>query len=184
MGRYATVEMAKDAGATGTDTDIEAALTDGELIIERYTRDVFAPTDTGYLVPVDVWGVGYLPVGAHAVDVGTLDFDGRTWTADGLPPFPAGMEFYVAGDYGWRATPRGVAMANARLAALACPAPFTAQTDGEGNPIGRPPAPTVADETDPAPPSQRQGDAEYGRTTGDPVADQWLEPYKQNRVMI
>ena len=187
MGRYATVAMAKDAGATGTDIEIEAALADGELIIERYCRDVFVPTDLTYTVPVDVWGVGWLPVTAYTVNVGTLGYDGRTWTADADytgAAFPADTEYDVPGDYGWRTCPAQVSAANARLAARALPAAFTAQADAEGNPTGRPPAPTMQDETDPAPPQGRQGQAGTERTTGDPVVDAWLEPYKQNRVLI
>ncbi len=183
MGRYATVAMAKDAGATGTDTDIEAALASSEIIIERYCRDVFVPTDLTYTVPVDVWGVGWLPVAAYAVDSGTLGFDGHTWTSDDTGPFDVYTEYDVSGDYGWRTCPEQVSMASARLAARVLPAPFTAQADAEGNPVGRPPAPTMQDETDPAPPQNRQGVATE-RTTGDPVADAWLEPYKISRVLI
>jgi hypothetical protein len=184
MGRYASVEQAKNAGAVGTDMEIEAALADGEIIIERYCRDVFAPTALGYLIPVDVYGVGYLPVTAYTVDVGTLGYDGRTWTADGYSSYATGTEFLVTGDYGWRTTPAQVTAANARLAARALPVAFTAAADAEGNPSGRPPAPTVQDATDPGPPQVRQGSAEYERTTGDPVVDAWLEPYKSNRVLI
>ena len=183
MGRYATTDMAKDAGATGTDTDIEAALASSEIIIERYCRDVFVPTDLSFTVPVDVWGVGWLPVAAYTVDVGTLGFDGHTWTADGTGPFDGSVEYDVSGDFGWRTCPEQVSMASARLAARARPAAFTAQADAEGNPIGRPPAPSMQDETDPAPPQGRQG-AATERTTGDPVVDAWLEPYKINRVLI
>lgn len=183
MGRYASVQMAKDAGATGTDTEIEAALDSGEVVINRYCRDVFTPADLAFLVPVDEWGRGYLPVTCYALTdavQGSLDYDGRTWTAAGFPPFPS-MEFLVAGDYGWREVPLPVAMANARLAAMYLPAPFTAQTDAEGNPIGQPPAPTEGDQTDPGPPTAR---TPTDRTTGDPVADAWLEPYKTNKVLI
>jgi hypothetical protein len=42
----------------------------------------------------------------------------------------------------------------------------------------------VQDATDPGPPQVRQGSAEYERTTGDPVVDAWLEPYKSHRVLI
>jgi hypothetical protein len=184
---YADVAAARAAGATGTDTEITAALLDAEITIDRYCRDHFAPAQLSFRVPVDAYGVGYLPVIAYAVDVGTLGYDGRTWTTDEFPPFGgycSGIEFDVPGDYGWRTTPTPVSQAAARLAALYRPAPFTAQADDEGNPIGRPPAPTVADETDPAPPTQRSGSAEYERTTGDPTVDAWLEPYKSNRVLI
>jgi hypothetical protein len=181
---YASIEAAKAAGAVGTDTEISAALADAKIVIDRYTRDLFVPTDMSTTVEVDTTGMGYLSLWAASVDVGTLGTDGRTWWAEGALPFPTGAAFEVPGDYGRRVIPRPVSNAAARLAALYCPAPFTAQADAEGNPIGRPPAPTKQDETDPAPPSARQGEADYERTTGDPVTDHWLEPYKTNRVLI
>lgn len=182
---YATLDQAKDAGAVGTDTEINAALDSAKIVIDGYTRSLFEPTVTSYVVTVDIFGMAYLPVWAASVNVGALAADGRTWTADGSPPFDGyGATWEVSGDYGARVTPEAVSRAAARLAALWCPAPYTAQADAEGNPIGRPPAPTMQDETDPAPPSQRQGGPEYERTTGDPVVDNWLEPYKTNRVMI
>jgi hypothetical protein len=181
---YASIDQAKAAGAVGTDTEITQALRDAKIVIDRYTRDLFEPTDMSTYVEVDATGMGYLDRWAASVTVGTLGTDGRTWWATGALPFPTGAAFEVPGDYGHRVTPVPVSNAAARLAALYCPAPFTAQADAEGNPIGRPPAPTQQDETDPAPPSQRQGEADYDRTTGDPVTDHWLEPYKTNRVLI
>jgi hypothetical protein len=71
MGRYASVEQAKNAGAVGTDMEIEAALADGEIIIERYCRDVFAPTALGYLIPVDVYWARWATTGAPGPPTGT-----------------------------------------------------------------------------------------------------------------
>jgi hypothetical protein len=181
---YASIDQAKAAGAVGTDTEISQALADAKIVIDRYTRDLFVPTDMSTHVEVDTTGMGYLSLWAASVDVGTLGTDGRTWWAAGALPFPSGAAFEVSGDYGRRVIPRAVGNAAARLAALYCPAPFTAQADAEGTPIGRPPAPTMQDESDPAPPSQRQGGPDYERTTGDPVTDHWLEPYKTRRVLI
>lgn len=181
---YATITQARAAGAAGTDTEVAAALSSAQITIDRYCRDRFTPAQLSFLVPVDSWGQGYLPVIAYAVDTGTLGYDGRMWLADGYPPFGADSEFLVTGDYGWRTTPAPVVDAAARLAALYSPAPFTGQADGEGNPIGRAPGSTAQDESDPAPPSQRQGSPADQRTTGDPIVDAWLEPYKANRVLI
>lgn len=172
---YCTIDQAKSAGAVGTDTEIQAAIANAQTVIDLYTRSIWEPTDT--TIPVAVSnGVGRLSRWAASVESGSLGSDGHTWYASGLVT----GEVFVAGDYGTRETPLGVQMAAARLAAMYSPAPFTAQADDEGNPVGRPPAPTQQDETDPAPP----GGMNYERTTGDPVADAWLEPYKTNRVLV
>jgi len=184
---YASITQAKAAGAAGTDTEIAAALESAQITIDRYCRDHFKPDDLSFRVPVDEWGTGYLPVIAYATDVGVLGYDGRTWSTDTFPPFGgyySGTEFDVAGDYGWRTTPAPVIDAAARLAALYSPGQFDGQADAEGNPIGMPPAPTLQDQSDPGPPTQRQGSPATERTTGDPIVDAWLEPYKTNRVMI
>lgn len=181
---YASIDQAKAAGAAGTDTEITAALLDAKEVIDRYTRDLFVPTRMSTYVEIDSSGWGFLALWAYSVDIGTLGPDGRTWWAAGALPFTTDVPIEVPGDYGRRAIPRSVSNAAARLAALYCPDSFTAQADAEGNPIGRPPAPTMQDATDPAPPSQRQGDAATERTTGDPVTDHWLEPFKTNRVLI
>jgi len=181
---YATITQARAAGAQGTDMEIAAALDSARVTVDRYCRDHFKPDPLGFVVPVDEWGQGWLPVIAYSVDTGDLAPDGRTWIADGWPPFPAGIDFYVSGDYGWRTTPAPVVDAAARLAALYSPGVYTAQADAEGNPTGIPPAPTAQDQSDPGPPQQRQGSPADQRTTGDPVVDAWLEPYKSNRVLI
>src|SRR3954470_8809824 len=160
MGRYASVEQAKNAGAVGTDTEIEAALADGEIIIERYCRDVFAPTPLGYLIPVDVYGGGYLPVTAYTVDVGTLGYDGRTWTADGYSSYATGTEFLVTGYSGWRTTPAQVSAANARLAARPLPGALPRAARAGGHPERPPPRPHGAGRHRPGPatgpPGQRR----------------------------
>jgi hypothetical protein len=184
---YASITQARAAGAVGTDTEVAAALDSALVTIDRYCRDHFKPDSLTFRIPVDAWGTGYLPVIAYAVDVGTLAYDGRTWTSDGYPPFggyATETEFDVSGDYGWRTTPAPVIDAAARLAALYSPGPYTPAADAEGNPSGMPPAPTLQDLSDPGPPLQRQGSPADQRTTGDPVVDAWLEPYKSNRVMI
>jgi hypothetical protein len=184
---YASITQARAAGAAGTDTEIAAALESAMITIDRYCRDHFKPDQLAFTIPLDAWGVGYLPVICFELAdpaAGALDYDGRTYTVAGYPPFGgygADVEVTVAGDYGWRTTPAAVSKAAARLAALYSPAPFEAQADAEGNPIGLPPAPTLQDQSDPGPPAEQvQGD----RTTGDTVADAWLEPYKSNRVLI
>src|SRR6185295_4285512 len=96
---------ARAAGAQGTDMEIAAALDSARVTVDRYCRDHFKPDPLGFVVPVDEWGQGYLPVIAYSVDTGDLAPDGRTWIADGWPPFPAGIDFYVSGDFGWRTTP-------------------------------------------------------------------------------
>lgn len=184
---YASITQARAAGAVGTDTEIAAALQSAQITIDRYCRDHFTPDELTFRVPVDAWGTGYLPVIAYAVDVGTLGYDGRTWTTPEFPPFGgygSDTEFDVPGDYGWRTTPAPVVDGAARLAALYSPGIYEAQADAEGNPAGLPPAPTLQDQSDPGPPLQRQGSPADQRTTGDPIVDAWLEPYKSNRVMI
>jgi len=175
---YATEQQARDAGASGTPTEIEAALVWSRATIDIYCRALFAPTDLTVEVMVGD-GEGRLPYWAATVTTGTLEVDGRTWHPD---DWGSGV-YHVEGDFGYRDTPAPVQMASARLAAVYSPAEFTAQADAEGNPIGRPPAPTQQDESDPSPPQQRAG-ASGERTTGDPVADAWLEPYKTRRVMV
>jgi hypothetical protein len=147
----------------------------GDVGSEHVRREIFEPTATSVAVVVSN-GVGRLPRWAASVTTGTLDEDGYTWYPDDL----GSGEYWVSGDFGSRDTPVGVQRATARIAAMYSPTPFTAQADAEGNPIGRPPAPSQQDETDPSPP----GGMNYERTTGDPVADAWLEPYKTNRVLV
>jgi hypothetical protein len=172
---YCTIGQAKSAGATGTDPEIQLAIDSAMWVVNTYAREIFEPTATSVAVVVSN-GVGRLPRWAASVTTGTLDEDGYTWYPDDL----GSGEYWVSGDFGSRDTPVGVQRATARIAAMYSPTPFTAQADAEGNPIGRPPAPSQQDETDPSPP----GGMNYERTTGDPVADAWLEPYKTNRVLV
>lgn len=180
---YCSLDQARAAGASGTDTDVQAAIDQAKVTIDLYCRETFEPTDAVLTVFVGD-NVGRLPRWAASVTEGTLGADGFTWT----PPSPYDYSYVVAGewlvqaDIGSRAVPLAVARAAARLAAIYCPAPFEGQADAEGNPIGRPPAPSVQDESDPAPPQNKAGGGE--RTTGDLVVDSWLEPYKTNRVMV
>jgi len=183
---YCTIDQAKSAGASGTDTEIQDAIDQAQVVIDLYCRETFQPTTT----ILTVWandGTGRLNRWAASVDTGVLDADGRTWHPDDL----GCGEYLVSADIGSRQTPVAVGRAAARLAAIYSPAPFTAQTDSEGNPTGRPPAPTQQDATDPSPPQHKAGQpvdqtggAPNERTTGDLIADAWLEPYKTNRVMV
>jgi len=75
---YATITQARAAGAQGTDTEIAAALDSARVTIDRYCRDHFKPDPLGFVVPVDEWGQGWLPVIAYSVDTGDLAPDGRT----------------------------------------------------------------------------------------------------------
>jgi hypothetical protein len=172
---YCTIDQAKTAGASGTDTEIQAAIASAQTVIDSYTRSIWEPTDTAIQVAVSN-GVGRLSRWAASVEEGSLGPDGYTWYPSSL----VAGEYWVPGDFGARETPVGVQMAAARLAAMYSPVAFTAQADAEGNPVGRPPAPTKQDGTDPGPPSG----VEHERTTGDPVVDAWLEPYKTNRVLV
>jgi hypothetical protein len=176
---YCTIDQAKAAGASGTDTEIQAAIDSAGPVINQYTREIWEPTTTTIMVAVS-YGVGRLSRWAASVQTGSLGSDGYTWYAG----YMASGEFPVTGDFGSRETPLGVQLAAARLAATYSPIPFTAQADAEGNPIGRPPASTEQDGTDPGPPQQRQGVPASERTTGDPIVDAWLEPYKTNRVLV
>jgi len=182
---YCTIDQAKSAGASGTDTDIQAAIDQAKTTIDQYCRETFEPTNAVLTVYVgDVYG--RLPRWAASVTEGTLDVDGFTWYPPTTYPWSysgmVGGEWLVSADIGSREVPLAVSRAAARLAAVYSPAPFSGQADAEGNPIGRPPAPTLQDETDPGPPQGKAGGGE--RTTGDLVADSWLEPYKVNRVMV
>jgi hypothetical protein len=172
---YCTIDQAKAAGATGTDPEIQAAIDSTTRVIEGYAREIFEPTATTVLVAVN-YGEGRLPRWAASVTTGTLGPDGYTWYPDDL----GSGEYWVSGDFGSRETPLGVQRAAARLAAMYAPTEFTAEADAEGNPIGEPPAPTPQDESNPSPPSGIM----YERTTGDPVVDAWLEPYKTNRILV
>jgi|KBSMisStaDraftv2_1062788.scaffolds.fasta_scaffold742638_2 hypothetical protein len=179
---YATQQQAMDAGAAGTPEEIDAALLSARVVIDRYTRHVWAPTQIAFRVVTDDTGTARLPMLCYGVDTGILDDDGHTWMPDGWW-IMAGQEWVVVADAGTRNTPVPIARACARLAAVYSPEPFTAQADAEGNPIGRPPATTEADQTDPGPPQIRSGQP-GDRTTGDAVVDAWLEPFKMNRVMV
>jgi len=182
---YCTIDQAKAAGASGTDTEIQAAIDQAKETIDFYCRETFEPTDAVLTVYVGE-GYGRLPRWAASVTEGTLDADGFTW----YPPYTypwaysglVGSEWLVPADIGSRTTPVAVQRAAARLAAIYSPAPFQGQADAEGNPIGRPPATSLQDQTDPAPPQNKAGGGE--RTTGDLVADSWLEPHKVNRVLV
>ena len=176
---YATINQAKAAGASGTDTEIAAALDWSAYVIDKYTRNVWSPRTMEVLVSC-YNNVGRIPIYCTSATTGTLDSDGHTWHPD---------DWWGAGDYlvsveaGTETVPPAVTRASSRLAAQSSPTAFTAQADAEGNPIGRPPAAAMSGETDPAPPQERSGQA-GDRTTGDPVVDAWLEPYKMNRVLI
>jgi hypothetical protein len=176
---YATINQAKAAGAAGSDLEVATALVWSSYVIDNYTRAVWSPVNLTVRVHVaDNWGRLFYWCSSAAT--GTLDPDGRTWHPDdgiGLGDYDVSV---VAGP---TCTPSAIQLASARLAAQASPQPFTAQADAEGNPVGRPPASAQSDLTDPGPPQGRQG-ATNDRTTGDPVVDAWLEPYKTNRVLI
>ena len=130
---------------------------------------------------VDMWGRGRFALPTISVTEGTLDPDGQ-WTA----PSPDGYlaaEWLVDTVAGYPEVPAAVSRCAGRLAAVLAPAPFTAQADAEGQPIGRPPASPIDDGTDPSP-QQTKATDDPELTTGDPVADLMLTPYRRNRVMI
>ena len=59
--RYCTVQQARDAGATGTDTEVGAAIDAAREPIDRYTADCFAPTPMTLVAVVQPDGTCLLP---------------------------------------------------------------------------------------------------------------------------
>jgi hypothetical protein len=172
---YCTVDDAKAAGAVGTDEEIEAAIRDAGTLVDVFTRSAFSPRLLTQICYTDAAGWGRLGRPTISVECGTL-YGSYRW----LAPLPGGQaEWAVPGVVGMEFTPTSVVRATARLAAMLSPAPFSGQADEEGQPIGRPPAPSQSDLTDPAPPVGTPS----SRTTGDPVADQWLAPFRTNQVL-
>ena len=172
---YCTVADARAAGAEGSDEEIEAAIVTAGELVDTYTRSAFSPRLLTQVVWTDAAGWGRLPRPTLSVECGTLHGFHR-WLA---PSFTAG-EWAVPGVVGFEVTPTSVIRATARLAAMLSPAPFTAQADAEGQPVGRPPAPTQDDLQDPSVKAAEAGT----RTTGDLVADALLNPYKINQVLV
>lgn len=182
---YCSIDQARAAGASGTDTDVQAAIDQSKTTIDLYCRETFEPTNEVLSVFVGADGQGRLSRWAASVEEGYLGVDGFTWSPISETwyyPYVVAGEYHVSADVGSREVPLAVQRAAARLAAIYSPAPFNAQADAEGNPIGRPPAPHQQDETDPSPPQGKAGGGE--RTTGDVVVDAWLEPYKTNRTLV
>lgn len=58
---YCSVEAAKNAGCTGTDAEVAAWITAAEEQIERYTQQVFEPTDLVVVADVGAGGLVILP---------------------------------------------------------------------------------------------------------------------------
>lgn len=182
---YCTIDQAKAAGASGTDTEIQAAIDQAKATIDLYCRETFEPTNAVLSVFVGADGQGRLSRWAASVEEGYLAVDGFTWSPvaeDWYYPYVVAGEYHVPADIGSREVPVAVQRAAARLAAIYSPVVFTGQSDAEGNPIGRAPGSTLQDESDPAPPTLKAGGGE--RTTGDLVVDSWLEPYKTNRALV
>lgn len=184
---YCSLDDAKAAGATGTDPEITAAIATASRVVDDYCRWAFGPRDATIEVVCGHGGLGRFNRPVTAVESGVL-FPDQWWQSPDLGSGP----YWVDVTLGELVVPEGVKWATARLAGIYCPTPFTAQADEEGQAVGQPPTSNPQDETDPSPPQARQGSptgaagAGQGpeRTTGDPVCDAWLEPYKTNRVMI
>jgi hypothetical protein len=173
---YCTIDEAKAAGATGDDQAITTAIRTASRVVDDYTRWAFGPRDVTIEIVCGTNGLGRFNRPVTAVTEGQLLPD-HYWIAPAQLP----GSYLVEVTLGEVDVPEGVKWATARLAGTYCPTPFTAQADAEGQAEGQPPASHPQDETDPSPPKFRgPGD----RTTGDPVVDAWLEPYKANRVMI
>ncbi|MFC9465203.1 hypothetical protein [Streptomyces coelicoflavus] len=58
---YCTIQAAKDAGVTGTDAEVTAWITAAQEGIERYTQQVFEPTDLVVVADVGADGLVILP---------------------------------------------------------------------------------------------------------------------------
>jgi len=173
---YCTIDLAKAAGAVGTDQEITTAIETASRVVDDYCRWAFGPREADIEVLCGANGLGRFNRPVTEVSDGTL-LPGRYW----LAPFGLSGTYLVTVTMGEVTIPEGVKHATARLAGIYCPTPFTAEADSEGQAVGQPPTSNPQDETDPSPPRQRgAGD----RTTGDPTVDAWLEPYKANRVMI
>gem|GEM_PF-4374311 len=114
---YCTIDQAKSAGASGTDTDIQAAIDQAKVTIDQYCRETFEPTNAVLTVYVgDVYG--RLPRWAASVTEGTLDVDGFTWYPPTTYPWSyssvVGGEWLVSADIGSRTVPLAVSRAAAR----------------------------------------------------------------------
>ncbi len=59
--RYCTIQQARDAGATGTDTEVGDAITAARRLIDRYCEDSFTPTPMTLVAVVQPTGVALLP---------------------------------------------------------------------------------------------------------------------------
>jgi hypothetical protein len=58
---YCSIEAAKNAGVTGTDAEVTAWITAAQEAIERYTQQVFEPTDLVVVADVGADGLVILP---------------------------------------------------------------------------------------------------------------------------
>ncbi|MFF9124360.1 hypothetical protein ACF09J_13800 [Streptomyces sp. NPDC014889] len=58
---YCSIEAAKDAGCTGSDAEVAAWITAAQEAIERYTQQVFEPTDLVVVADVGADGLVILP---------------------------------------------------------------------------------------------------------------------------
>ncbi|MGD1219999.1 hypothetical protein AB9Q10_16400 [Streptomyces krungchingensis] len=58
---YCSVQAAKDAGCTGTDAEVAAWITAAQEQIERYTQQLFEPTDRAVVGDVGAGGLVILP---------------------------------------------------------------------------------------------------------------------------
>lgn len=175
---YCSIADARSAGAHGSDDAIELAIAGAEDLIDRYCRSRFEPTSLDQLISVGADGIGRFPLPTSAVAEGELLGDNGLWRAPSFGP----AEWLVSTTAGEAEVPVTVSVVAARLAAMLAPAAFTAQADAEGQPIGRPPAPAISDETDPGPTGAAPDEAPH--TTGDKIADEMLTPYRRNVVMI
>ncbi|MEU6229981.1 hypothetical protein [Streptomyces sp. NPDC047042] len=58
---YCSIQAARDAGCTGTDAEVAAWIQAGRERIERYTQQVFEPTDLAVVADVGAGGLVILP---------------------------------------------------------------------------------------------------------------------------
>lgn len=65
---YASIDQARVAGATGTDRDVQAALDAARTLVERFTGDLFAPTQLTVVARVSGDGTALLPYRVQSVD--------------------------------------------------------------------------------------------------------------------
>ena len=132
---YCTIQEAKDAGATGTEDEIEAAIEAAEELIDAYTGDRFATTvmtvmgtysNGQILLPVRLQSISTVRFVGHDTDVDTTayrlrtsatlgDIDALEWIGGG-----SGYNGYratVTGVFGYATTPWAVRRAAALIAA-------------------------------------------------------------------